>query len=573
MIFKLRSYKENGKEVFDMITLKGKGAHGGVAIGRAVFFRRAQISVERRNVADVEGELSRFRSARERTAQELRRLYERALSDIGQSGAQIFEIHEMMLFDEDYNHLVENTIRVENVNAEYAISVAAEHFAKIFSSMGDPYMSARAADIKDVSRRLCKILSGAEDMGVSGKGIILCADDLAPGETMQLDKESILAFVTSEGSVNSHTAILARTMGIPAVVGVGERLMSLSDGTLLAVDSFCGEVYSDPDGETLSRLEKKRNEQKKAEELLEKYRGLDNVTLDGRRIDVFANIQTISEVGAAIKNDAGGIGLFRSEFLYIGRDMPPDEEEQFSAYRTVLSSMGNKKVVIRTLDIGADKQAPYLDLPKEENPALGMRGIRICLTNEELFRTQLRALFRASVFGKLCVMFPMITSVSEVDEILTVCRRVKNELVEEGHRVSDNIELGIMIETPAAVMISDKLAPLIDFFSIGTNDLGQYTLAIDRQNRSVDRFFDPHHEAVLRMIRIAVDNAHKNGKWIGICGELGADLSLTETFLRMGIDELSVSPSSILPLRDKIRNIDLEKENNEKSEDIYGFDK
>jgi phosphotransferase system enzyme I (PtsI) len=544
-----------------MITLKGKGAHGGVAIGRAVFFRRADISVERRSVADVEGELKRFRAAKERTAKELRALYERALSDIGQSGAQIFEIHEMMLFDEDYNHLAENTIRVENVNAEYAVSVAADHFAKIFSSMGDPYMSARAVDVREVSRRLCRVLSGAEDTNVSGKGIILCADDLAPGETMQLDKKSILAFVTSEGSVNSHTAILARTMGIPAVVGVGEKLAAISDGTLLAVDSFCGEVYSDPDGETLSRLEKKRNEQIRAEELLEKYRGLDNVTLDGTRIDVFANIQSISEVGAAIKSDAGGIGLFRSEFLYIGRDMPPDENEQFGAYRTVLSSMGNKKVIIRTLDIGADKQAPFLDLPREENPALGMRGIRICLTNEAVFRTQLRALFRASVFGRLCIMFPMITSVSEVDAILTLCRRIKSELLDEGHRVSEDIELGIMIETPAAVMISDKLAALVDFFSIGTNDLGQYTLAIDRQNRNADRFFDPHHEAILRMIGIAADNAHKNGKWVGICGELGADLSLTETFLRMGIDELSVSPSCILSLRDKIRNIDLRKGN------------
>ena len=433
-------------------------------------------------------------------------------------------------------------------------------------------MSARAVDVREVSRRLCRVLSGTEDTGVSGKGVILCADDLAPGETMQLDKKSILAFVTSEGSVNSHTAILARTMGIPAVIGVGEKLATISDGTLLAVDSFCGEVYSDPDGETLSRLEKKRSEQIRAEELLEKYRGLDNVTLDGKRIDVFANIQSISEVGAAIKSDAGGIGLFRSEFLYIGRDMPPDENEQFGAYRTVLSSMGNKKVIIRTLDIGADKQAPFLNLPREENPALGMRGIRICLTNESVFRTQLRALFRASVFGRLCIMFPMITSVSEVDAILTLCRRIKGELLDDGHRVSDDIELGIMIETPAAVMISDRLAPLVDFFSIGTNDLSQYTLAIDRQNRSADRFFDPHHEAVLRMISIAADNAHKNGKWIGICGELGADLSLTETFLRMGIDELSVSPSCILSLRDKIRNIDLKKKNNKESGDVYGID-
>lgn len=543
-----------------MIKLKGKGAHGGVAVGRAVFLRRADIRAERRSVADVEREIVRFRKAREQAAAELRELYKRALSDIGQSGAQIFEIHEMMLFDGDYEHSVENTIRVENVNAEYAVSTSADHFAKIFSSMDDPYMSARASDILDVSRRICRVLSGAGEMSIEGKGIIICADDLAPGETMQLDKSRIAAFVTSEGSVNSHTAILARTMGIPAVVGVGERLLALSDGVVIAVDSFSGEVYADPDGETLSRLERKRAEKSRADELLEKYRGLDNVTLDGKRIDLFANIQSISEVGAALKSDAGGIGLFRSEFLYIGKDRAPDEAEQFEAYRTVLSSMGNKKVVIRTLDIGADKQAPFLSLPREENPALGQRGIRISLTHKDIFITQLRALFRASVFGKLCVMFPMITSVAEVDEILTLCRRVRGELEDEGHRVSDDIELGVMIETPAAVMISDKLAPLVDFFSVGTNDLSQYTQAIDRQNRSVDRFFDPHHEAVLRMIEIAVANAHKNRKWIGICGELGADLSMTETFLRMGIDELSVSPTAILALRDKIRNLDLSKD-------------
>ncbi len=552
--------KKAHKEGLTMIKLTGKGAHGGVAIGRAAFLRRAKICVERRNVADVERELTRFCEAREMAAEELRALYKRALSDIGQSGAQIFEIHEMMLFDEDYNHSVENTIRVENVNAEYAVSTAADHFAKIFSSMDDPYMSARASDILDVSRRLCRVLSGTGETSIEGKGIVLCADDLAPGETMQLDKSRIAAFVTSEGSVNSHTAILARTMGIPAVVGVGERLLTLSDGALIAVDSFSGEVYVDPDGETISRLERKRAEKSRADELLEKYRGLDNVTLDGKRIDLFANIQSISEVGAALKSDAGGIGLFRSEFLYIGRDRAPDEEEQLEAYRTVLSSMGNKKVVIRTLDIGADKQAPFLSLPREENPALGMRGIRVCLTHTDIFITQLRALFRASVFGRLCIMFPMITSVCEVDEVLTLCRRVRSELEDEGHRVSDDIELGIMIETPAAVMISDRLAPLVDFFSVGTNDLSQYTQAIDRQNRSVDRFFDPHHEAVLRMIEIAVTNAHKNGKWIGICGELGADSSMTETFLRMGIDELSVSPTSILALRDKIRNLDLSKE-------------
>lgn len=555
-----------------MITLKGKGAYGGIAIGRAAFFRRVHLFVERKNIADIEAELERFRSARETTAKELRALYSRALSDIGQSGAQIFEIHEMMLFDGDYEHMIENTIRVENVNAEYAVNTASDHFAKIFSSMDDPYMRARAADIKDVSRRLCRVLSGANDESVDGKNIILCADDLAPGETMQLDKKNILAFVTSEGSVNSHTAILARTMGIPAVVGVGDRLASFSDGTLIAVDSFIGEVYLDPDGETISRLEKKREDQRIKADLLEKYRGLDNVTLDGKRIDIFANIQSVEEVGEAIRNDAGGIGLFRSEFLYLGRDEPPDEEEQFCAYRTVLSGMGKKKVIIRTLDIGADKQAPYLNLLREENPALGMRGIRLCLTNEAIFKTQLRALFRASVFGRLGIMFPMIISVSEVDEILTLCRRVRSELASEGHRVSEDIELGVMIETPAAAMISDRLAPLVDFFSVGTNDLGQYTLAIDRQNRSVDRFFDPHHEAILRMIRIAADNAHKNGKWIGICGELGADEELVEGFLRMGIDELSVSPSCVLSLRDKIRRIDLGKKENKYSEDLYGLD-
>lgn len=553
-----------------MIKLTGKGAHGGVAVGRAVFLRRTDIRAERRSVADVEREIERFRKAREQAAVELRELYKRALSDIGQSGAQIFEIHEMMLFDGDYEHSVENTIRVENVNAEYAVSTSADHFAKIFSSMDDPYMSARAADIIDVSRRICRVLSGAGEMSIEGKGIIICADDLAPGETMQLDKSRISAFVTSEGSVNSHTAILARTMGIPAVVGVGERLLTLADGVLIAVDSFSGEVYADPDGETLSRLEHKRAEKIRADELLEKYRGLDNVTLDGKRIDLFANIQSISELGAALKSDAGGIGLFRSEFLYIGKDRAPDEEEQFEAYRTVLSSMGNKKVVIRTLDIGADKQAPFLSLPREENPALGQRGIRISLTHKDIFITQLRALFRASVFGRLCVMFPMITSLCEVDEILTICRRIRSELEDEGHRVSDAIELGVMIETPAAVMISDKLAPLVDFFSVGTNDLSQYTQAIDRQNRSVDRFFDPHHEAVLRMIEIAVTNAHNNGKWIGICGELGADLSMTETFLRMGIDELSVSPIAILALRDKIRNLDLSKD---QYGGIYGIKK
>ena len=549
-----------------MITLSGKGVYGGIAIGTVSFFRRSGVSVRRRSVTNVEKEQERYRRAKESAIGALGELYEKALRNIGESGAQIFEIHKMMLEDDDYNDSVLHTIRTERVNAEYAVFTTAENFSMVFSSMDDPYMQARAADVRDISNRLIGALSGKsnEELSLPSEPRIICADDLAPSETMQLDRHQVSAFVTSEGSVNSHTAILARTMGIPAVVDVGGELMKAEDGTDVIVDGFTGKVYLSPDPATLTRMRQRMEEDRKAKSLLEKYKGMENVTLDGTRIDIFANIQGLREVGAALLNDAGGIGLFRSEFLYLDRKTLPDEEEQFQVYKTVLQSMGGKKVVIRTMDIGADKQVNYLGLQKEENPAMGMRAIRICLEQPEIFRPQLRALLRASVFGRLAIMFPMITSVAEVERILQMLREVRQELRREGLPYAPDTELGIMIETPAAALISDRLAPLVDFFSIGTNDLTQYTLALDRQNRSIASFFDPHHEAVLRLITMAAENAHRHGKWIGICGELGADTELTETFLRMGIDELSVSPAYILPLRDKIRNTDLRREPHQK---------
>ncbi|MBQ8331323.1 MAG: phosphoenolpyruvate--protein phosphotransferase [Clostridia bacterium] len=542
-----------------MITLKGKGVYGGIAIGRISFFRRGGVDVRRHTVTDAESEVARFEKAKAQAISELNKLYEKALRDIGESGARIFEIHGMMLEDDDYNDSVINAIRTEKVNAEYAISTTAENFSMVFSSMEDPYMKERAADIRDISNRLVVALAGKKRLEAesSDEARIVCADDLAPSETMQLDRQKVWAFVTAEGSVNSHTAILARTMGIPAVVDVGDELMRAEDGTEVIVDGFSGHVYLSPDQTILSEMRARMEEDRKAKDLLQKYKGMDNVTLDGTRIDIFANIQGLREVGAALLNDAGGIGLFRSEFLYLDRNEFPDEEEQFQVYKTVLQSMGGKKVVIRTLDIGADKQVGYFGLEKEENPAMGMRAIRICLTRPEIFRPQLRALLRASVFGSLAIMFPMITSVKEVMEIRKTVEEVRRELEKKKIPTSPDTEFGIMIETPAAAMISDLLAPLVDFFSIGTNDLTQYTLALDRQNRSVSSFFDPHHEAVLRLIALSAENAHRHGKWIGICGELGSDLALTETFLRMGIDELSVSPAYILRLRDKIRNTDL----------------
>ena len=549
-----------------MITLHGKGVYGGIAIGRLSFLRRRGVSVRRRTVSDISAELARFEIARERALSELDELHGKALRNIGESGAQIFEIHKMMLEDDDYVDSIVHTIRAERVGAEYAVATAAENFSMVFSSMDDPYMQARAADVRDISHRLIETLSGKREESAQtwSEPRIVCADDLAPSETVQLDRESVSAFITAEGSVNSHTAILARTMGIPAVVDVGEELLDAEDGSEAIVDGFTGKIYLSPDKETLARMQKKQEEDRKAKALLEKYKGMDNVTLDGKKIEVFANIQGLREVGAALLHDAGGIGLFRSEFLYLDREDFPTEEEQFQVYKTVLQSMGGKKVVIRTLDIGADKQVGYFGLDGEENPAMGMRAIRICLSRPEIFRPQLRALLRASVFENLAVMFPMITSVTEVENILSQVAEVKKELKKEKLPFSEEIEFGIMIETPAAAIISDRLAPLVDFFSVGTNDLTQYTLALDRQNRSLSHFFDPHHEAVFRLIEFATESAHRHGKWIGICGELASDLSLTERFLRMGIDELSVSPTYILPLRDKIRNTDLSKTKGEK---------
>ena len=542
-----------------MITLSGKGVYGGIAIGRISFFRRRGVSVHRYAVADTEAELGRFARAKEKATEELQELYDKALREVGESGARIFEIHRMMLEDDDYNDSVGSVVRTEQVNAEYAVSVTADNFSRVFASMDDPYMKERAADIRDISDRLIGALSGCETGEVSDTegARIVCARDLAPSETMQLNREQVMAFITAEGSVNSHTAILARTMGIPAVVDVGEALLRAEDGAEAIVDGFTGKVYLSPDSATQETMRQRLEEDQRAKALLQKYKGMENITLDGRRIDIFANIQSLREVGAALMNDAGGIGLFRSEFLYLDRTDFPDEEEQFQVYKTVLQSMGGKKVVIRTLDIGADKQVGYFGLGKEDNPAMGLRAIRICLTRPEIFRPQLRALLRASVFGRLAIMFPMIVSEKEVRELLGLVDSVKEELDREGIPYSRDTELGIMIETPAAALISDKLAPLVDFFSVGTNDLTQYTLALDRQNRSVSAFFDPHHEAVLRLVAMAAENAHRHGKWIGICGELGADTALTETFLRMGVDELSVSPAYILRLRDKIRNTDL----------------
>lgn len=545
-----------------MTVLQGKGVSCGIAVGRAHFINREEASVTRRSIASPDDEWKRYLSARESAIRELGALYEQALRDIGESGAAIFEIHGMMLEDEDYNHAIERTICIENVNAEYAVMTAAEHFSAVFSGMNDPYMQARAADVRDISRRVCRILAGKSEISTpnGGDAVILCALDLAPSETIQLDRTHIAAFVTAEGSINSHTAILARSLGIPAIVGVGRALMEIEHGASIAVDSFSGELFVEPSPEKIEALLARRDEHLRTRALLETYRGLDNVTKDGTRIHLFANIQSIAEVGAARICDAGGIGLFRSEFLYLDRDAPPDEEEQLRAYRTVLQSMGEKKVIIRTLDVGADKQVPYFDLGREENPALGLRGARLCLSRPELLRTQLRALFRASVFGNLGIMFPMIVSVAEVNELLTLCTRIREELAREGHPTSAHVELGIMIETPAAALIAHRLAPLVDFFSVGTNDLSQYTLAIDRQNPTVLRFFDEHHEAVLRLIAMAAEAAHAHGKWVGICGELGGDKRMTETFLRMGIDELSVAPSRILELREHIRSLDLRSE-------------
>ena len=545
-----------------MLKFTGKGVYGAIAVGRAtVFFKRKKTKIRRTDIVDIEAELARVEQAKEKATEQLSEIYEKALREVGETNAQIFEIHMMMLEDDDYNESIRNIIETQSVNAEYAISLTANNFSSMFAAMDDAYMQARATDVKDISDRLIACMnSDTEKEAVSDEQSIICDDDLAPSETVLLDKEKILAFVTAYGSSNSHTAILARTMNIPAVIGVGEEfLANIKDGDMIAVDGFTGEVFIDPDKETLECIERKRKESLEKKELLKKLKGKENITLDGKRINIYANIGGIEDIGSVLANDAGGIGLFRSEFLYLeGKDFPT-EQQQFEAYKKVLVSMAGKKVIIRTLDIGADKKVDYFDLGEEENPALGLRAIRICLTRPEIFKTQLRALFRASVFGKLGIMFPMITSVSELEKILDICNEVKTELRESGIEFSNDIEMGIMIETPAAAIISEKLATMVDFFSVGTNDLIQYTLACDRQNPHLEQFCNPHHEAVLRLIELSAQNAHKAGAWIGICGELAADTSLTETFLRMGIDELSVSPSFILKIRDAVRNIDLSK--------------
>ena len=537
----------------------GKGVYSAIAIGRISVFKKKDLAVKRMSCEDTETEKKRVENAKNLAKGQIGTLYEKALKEVGEANARIFEIHMMMLDDEDYNESIDNIIDTQKVNAEYAVAVTADNFSEMFLAMDDAYMQARSADIKDISNRIIANLTGikSEENPLDDK-VIICADDLAPSETVSLDKDKVLAFVTAHGSSNSHTAILARNMNIPAIIGVGDTFLDeIRDGQSAIVDGYMGEIYLEPDEETMQNYVLKQKNDEEHRKLLQNLKGKENVTLDGTKINIFANIGSVDNIGAVLANDAGGIGLFRSEFLYLENADFPTEEQQFTAYRKVLESMAGKKVIIRTLDIGADKQADYFGLKKEENPALGMRAIRICLTRPEIFKTQLRALYRASVFGKLGIMFPMITSESEVRKVLEICDEVKSELKQEGIEYSENVELGIMIETPAAAIISDKLAPLVDFFSVGTNDLTQYTLACDRQNPDIENFVDTHHEAVLRLIEMAADNAHKNGAWIGICGELAADTTLTETFLKMGIDELSVSPSFVLKVRDVVRKTDI----------------
>lgn len=544
-----------------MTVIDGKGVYGGIAVGRLSFIKHRDAEVSRRRIEDTASELARFERAKAESLRQLDALYDKAVREVGEANAQIFDIHRMMIEDMDYNESVENIIDSQQVNAEYAVAVTADNFAEMFAAMDDEYMNARSADVRDISNRIIGCLTGeiTADGEISDGKRIVCADDLAPSETVQLDKNRVLAFATSFGSANSHTAILARTMNIPAVIGLGEDFTEKYDGRNAAVDGFTGKIYIDPDEEALKELYARRDEEQRRKALLQELKGKDNVTLDGTRINIYANIGGTKDIGAALMNDAGGIGLFRSEFLYLEREDFPDEQVQFAAYKKVLESMAGKRVIIRTMDIGADKQIGYFNLEKEENPALGCRAVRISLDRPEIFRTQLRALFRASVYGRLAIMFPMITSLWEVREIKRIIEEVKAELTAEGLEYSDSVETGIMVETPAAAVISDILAPEVDFFSVGTNDLIQYTLAADRQNPRLERFCDPHHEAVLRLIELAAKNAHAHGKWIGICGELGADTELTERWLRMGIDEISVSPPFVLPLRDKVRNIDLRK--------------
>lgn len=542
-----------------MQVYSGKSVFGGIAIGKISVYKKNEQQVKRVRTEDTKGELARYEAAKAAAVEQLQELYQKALKEVGEANAAIFEIHQMMLDDGDYNESVENIIETQKVNAEYAVAVTGDNFAQMFRAMDDDYMRERAADVKDISERVLSILNGGQKgKGVTDEPVIIVADDLAPSETVQLEKDMVLSFVTVHGSVNSHTAILARTMAIPALIGTEELpLDDTVDGKLAVVDGLNGKIYVEPDAQTLEEMKKRRQAELEKTELLQLLKGKENVTLDGKKIMLYANIGNIKDLATVIQNDAGGIGLFRSEFIYLEKDRYPTEEEQFSIYKTAVETMAGKRVIIRTLDIGADKQCEYFKMDKEENPALGYRAIRICLTRPEIFKTQLRALFRASAYGNLAIMYPMITSLWEVKRIKEIVEEVKAELNAEQLEFG-NPQQGIMIETPAAVMMSGELAKEVDFFSIGTNDLTQYTLAIDRQNPKLDAFYDAHHPAVLSMIRMTVENAHKAGIWAGICGELGADTSLTKEFLAMGVDELSVSPGSVLPIRKIILETNVE---------------
>ena len=542
-----------------MRVYSGKSVFGGIAIGTIQVYKKGEQQVKRRKIEDVPAEIRRYRTAKQTALEQLQNLYDKALKEVGQANAAIFEIHQMMLEDDDYNESVENIIETQRVNAEYAVAVTEDNFAQMFASMEDEYMRGRAADVRDISERLVSVLSGNAGGGVqTEEPVIIAAQDLAPSETVQMDKQKVLSFVTIDGSMNSHTAILARTMGIPALVGASVPLDDTIDGRLGIVDGVSGVLYVEPDEETLAQMKEKQAQQEEQKRLLELLKGRENKTLDGKAIQLYANIGNSKDLAAVLQNDAGGIGLFRSEFIYLEREDFPTEEEQFAAYRQVAEMMAGKEVIIRTLDIGADKQADYFKLKKEENPAMGYRAIRICLTRPEIFRTQLRAIYRASAFGKISIMFPMIASLWEVQKAKEIAASVRDELKEQGVPFG-NVAIGIMIETPAAAIISEDLAKEVDFFSIGTNDLVQYTLAIDRQNEKLDEFYDPKHPAVLRLIRFVAESGHKHGCMVGICGELGAETDLTEEFLKMGIDELSVSPSFLLKVREKIRQTDLTK--------------
>ena len=538
------------------MVLEGKSVFGGIAIGRLSIYNKKENQVKREKITDVEAEITRFTDAKETAKEQLKGFYEKAVKEVGEVNAAIFEVHQMMLDDLDYVESITNMIRTQEVNAEFAVASTGDNFSKMFAAMDDDYMKERAADVKDISNRVISILQNAENGSVTGeKPVILLADDLAPSETVQLDKSKVLSFVTRHGSTNSHTAILARTMNIPALIGID--FSEDVNGKMGIVDGYTGKLYIEPDEEAMKKYEAKKAEDENKKRLLLELKGKENVTLDGKKINLYANIGGVADVANALSNDAGGIGLFRSEFLYLESEDYPTEEAQFAAYKTVAENMAGKKVIIRTLDIGADKQVDYFHMEKEENPAMGYRAIRICLDRPEIFKTQLRAIYRASYYGTISIMFLMIISVKEVKRIKEIVAEVKAELTAEGIPFKD-CELGIMIETPAAVMISDLLAEEVDFFSIGTNDLTQYTLAIDRQNPKLDSFYDSHHEAILRMLQMVVDNGHKHGCWVGICGELGADTTLTSTFLKMGFDELSVSPAMILRVREEIRNTKVE---------------